>query len=248
MICVECGAPVAHLYREFSKGNIRLTQCKNCNLVADKYVEYELLLIVLDLILHKQEAYRHVLINRVQWQKDKPAIMRALVKLIPVYLLLDVYVKWSRMQSEYTLDKHATYMLELQQAGLPRPWERHAFLVFLSCMELLVYILGIFLALAVAKYIQRVVVKPHSWNQIVCAILLSSFGRLFVVLMIIWDYDLSFGRVIDLMVITSHITALTVLLELSTSQSAMIVIMSFFVRVLFSVGMCVWDHSLYILI
>jgi len=26
-ICVECGSAVSDLYREFSKGNIRLTQC-----------------------------------------------------------------------------------------------------------------------------------------------------------------------------------------------------------------------------
>jgi hypothetical protein len=26
-VCVECGAAVNHVYREFSKGNIRLTKC-----------------------------------------------------------------------------------------------------------------------------------------------------------------------------------------------------------------------------
>jgi len=27
MICTECGQPISHVYREFSKGNIRLTKC-----------------------------------------------------------------------------------------------------------------------------------------------------------------------------------------------------------------------------
>ena len=27
MICVNCGSSVQHVYREFSKGNIRLTKC-----------------------------------------------------------------------------------------------------------------------------------------------------------------------------------------------------------------------------
>ena len=27
MICIECAAPVADTYKEFSKGNIRLTRC-----------------------------------------------------------------------------------------------------------------------------------------------------------------------------------------------------------------------------
>lgn len=32
--------------------------------MADHYIEYELILIVLDLALHKVQAYRHLLFNR----------------------------------------------------------------------------------------------------------------------------------------------------------------------------------------
>jgi len=32
--CVECGQSVSDLYREFSKGNIRLTQCVGANALA----------------------------------------------------------------------------------------------------------------------------------------------------------------------------------------------------------------------
>ena len=32
--------------------------------MADKYIEYELVLIVLDVALHKIQAYRHLLFNR----------------------------------------------------------------------------------------------------------------------------------------------------------------------------------------
>lgn len=97
MICVECGQAVEHVYREFSKGNIRLTVCvrsmstatqakrlrvgqplavvdsrlsillaceqPSCGSFADLYVEYDLILVVLDLLLLKVQVFRHCLFN-----------------------------------------------------------------------------------------------------------------------------------------------------------------------------------------
>lgn len=65
VVCVECGSQVPNLYVEFSQENIKLTRCLSCNLVADKYIEYELVLVVIDIILHRIQAYRHILFNRV---------------------------------------------------------------------------------------------------------------------------------------------------------------------------------------
>ena len=52
-----------HLWREVSPGNIRLTSCTHCGSVADPYIEYELILIVLDLLSQSSRAYRHLLHN-----------------------------------------------------------------------------------------------------------------------------------------------------------------------------------------
>jgi hypothetical protein len=38
-----------------------------CQSVADKYIEFELVLLVLDLALHKVQAYRHLLYNRLPY-------------------------------------------------------------------------------------------------------------------------------------------------------------------------------------
>jgi hypothetical protein len=62
-ICVECGAHVPYLVRDYGKGNVRLAICQNCNEVADKYVEYENILLFLDLMLVRPQVYRHVLHN-----------------------------------------------------------------------------------------------------------------------------------------------------------------------------------------
>jgi len=51
------------VFREFSKGSIRLAKCTCCQNFADKYVEWESMLIILDLVLHKRAVYRHLLVN-----------------------------------------------------------------------------------------------------------------------------------------------------------------------------------------
>lgn len=64
MRCVECGQSAPLLYKEYSKGNIRLSVCSACNGTVDKYVEFENLLIFVDLMLFRTPAYRHILYNR----------------------------------------------------------------------------------------------------------------------------------------------------------------------------------------
>lgn len=42
-----------------------MTRCDKCGKVADKYVEYELLLVLMDTVLHRKPAIRHLLYNRM---------------------------------------------------------------------------------------------------------------------------------------------------------------------------------------
>lgn len=62
-VCVECGAGVPLLVRDYGKGNVRLAICGACNEVADKYVEYENVLLFLEVMLLKPQVYRHILYN-----------------------------------------------------------------------------------------------------------------------------------------------------------------------------------------
>ena len=63
MKCVECGVNISKLFEEPLKGNITLVTCENCGKIADKYIEYEYTLILLNLILCKTQVYRHILFN-----------------------------------------------------------------------------------------------------------------------------------------------------------------------------------------
>ncbi len=60
----RCGNRVDSLYIEYSDSNFRLTRCSCCGQVADKYIEFELVLVIIDVLLHRKPAYRHLMYNR----------------------------------------------------------------------------------------------------------------------------------------------------------------------------------------
>eukprot|EP00571_Detonula_confervacea_P001124 CAMPEP_0172315352 /NCGR_PEP_ID=MMETSP1058-20130122/24938_1 /TAXON_ID=83371 /ORGANISM="Detonula confervacea, Strain CCMP 353" /LENGTH=341 /DNA_ID=CAMNT_0013029419 /DNA_START=240 /DNA_END=1262 /DNA_ORIENTATION=+ len=64
-ICTNCTRPTATLYKVYSTpGSIQLTTCKRCGPDVDPYIEREWLLVIMDCVLHRPEAFRHVLYNR----------------------------------------------------------------------------------------------------------------------------------------------------------------------------------------
>lgn len=64
-ICTNCTRPTPSLYKVYSTpGSIQLTTCKSCHHDVDLYIEREWLLVIMDCILHRPEAFRHILYNR----------------------------------------------------------------------------------------------------------------------------------------------------------------------------------------
>jgi len=63
-VCVHCGCPTPILHRLLSGNHIKLVECKNCHRDVDPYIEREMLLVMIDLILLRSSAYKHILFNR----------------------------------------------------------------------------------------------------------------------------------------------------------------------------------------
>ncbi|XP_043802494.1 protein ARV1 [Apis laboriosa] len=61
--CVNCGTEIEELYRKYSPNVLKLLKCETCGFLADKYIEYDSVIILVDLILLKRQAYRHLLYN-----------------------------------------------------------------------------------------------------------------------------------------------------------------------------------------
>lgn len=110
-MCIHCATPVESLYMRYGKDHIVLTPCisTSCNsdrsglpVLADEYLEHHMTVVVLDLILAKPKAYRHLLYNRASILAPprpelRPASGSGLVELVKRGLalaLVDAYIRW----------------------------------------------------------------------------------------------------------------------------------------------------------
>ncbi|KAI9213657.1 hypothetical protein DS838_001445 [Geotrichum bryndzae] len=127
MICIECMSPVQTLYTSYSLSNIRLTACPQCNKFADKYIEYDNVLIFIDLLLLRPQVYRHMVYNTLAASEDpssknsdpditttsdsssssssnpaRPvfALHRKTVRFFILITLFDVYLTWAKAERE----------------------------------------------------------------------------------------------------------------------------------------------------
>ncbi len=63
--CITCLCPSPLLYKQYSSAkNIKLETCSKCSHDVDPYIERELLLVLMDMILLRRTAYRHFFFNR----------------------------------------------------------------------------------------------------------------------------------------------------------------------------------------
>lgn len=114
MICVECNNPkVESCYKKYKGEYIKLTVCSRCSQVVDKYIEYDNVLLFLDILLSKPQAYRHLCYNAIETRmtlvpgvkncqtpigldfKRFMTMFGQLIRLIVIMILFEVYLLWA---------------------------------------------------------------------------------------------------------------------------------------------------------
>jgi len=84
--CITCGFPAPQVYKTYANGNlVKLLNCKSCGELIDKYVEYDTIIVIINLILLNSSAYRHVLLNHA---------FEGFWKLGVVSLFVEAYCFW----------------------------------------------------------------------------------------------------------------------------------------------------------
>lgn len=69
MRCIHCSAlqPVELNnipYKQYrTTGTIKLLNCSYCHQLIDKYIEYQFIIVLIELLLFRSIAYRHILYN-----------------------------------------------------------------------------------------------------------------------------------------------------------------------------------------
>lgn len=212
VVCVECGANVPSLYVQYSKGNIKLTQCTNCGTFADKYIENDIVIVFLDMILHKRSVYRHLLCNRIKFGRN--GLNSDIVKLGVILILFEVYLKWFKLEQHHGRSDFLT--------GVSSVFHQYMYILTISILETLVWHGAIRLVVPLAM---RRRFSFEFMNRISMATTVSSFGKLLLILMVIWDYgDLKYTWLVSLLVLRSNLEALSALLNASYSKTALILL------------------------
>lgn len=172
--CVNCGAETEELYKRYSPNVLKLLKCDACGFLADKYIEYDPVIILVDLILLEKRAYRHLLYNCNLKPCWKLIIILWLVESFRSLSLCNnnaIYVpNWKAFQ--YNLDGYCNLYLILFKTAF-------ALVAFISIVTLLTKIKWYF--------------QPNNANKcsviyLIEALIIGGAGKLLGLLEITWGH------------------------------------------------------------
>ncbi|XP_005101724.1 protein ARV1 [Aplysia californica] len=200
--CIECGANVPSLYTDFKAGIIRISHCKSCGSVADKYIEYDPVIIFLDAMLLQPQPYRHLLIN-TQFESHW--------RLALVLWVCDAFAKLVLQRSELTSGPHNSLDgIQYTHLGL------ELYLNYIvAASELLALLLSVQAVLFLRSLLQGGSVGLI-WSQLITkAVIVASLGRVLAVPALLWgrSFSTAFVWLCDGFVFLSTLQALRVVLS-----------------------------------
>ncbi|RZC48217.1 hypothetical protein C5167_041154 [Papaver somniferum] len=200
--CIHCGCKIKLLFIQYSPGNIRLMKCGNCKVVADEYIECEIMILLIDLVMHKTKAYRHLLLNAPTLH---PVDFRGILwKSAILYLLLDGY-------RNFLLKEDSSLSFNSISSSL-------------ICVKMLIDVLLVnfvffcVLFLVATRILQTASAGATRYIDISLAIFASSYMRIFLVATMVWDFPSSVLYIIDMFVLSSNVVALKVVTESRMSR------------------------------
>ncbi|KAM0438871.1 hypothetical protein ACHAPT_001632 [Fusarium lateritium] len=231
-ICIECRHPVKTLWTQYSGAgdkasghNIRLTVCRNCGQFCDKYVEHDFVVLFIDLVLIKPQVYRHLLYNTLTSDDDRldPSIVRLGILL----LLFDVYLTWARIEKQTVPDATPgeSNLGKLAQQSIV--FQYLFFLVFCALSTAAFHVSIRFLTSSTFSPLNALGILPRYSrpNSVSTALLVSSYSKLFPILMVIWEYDVpAAARSLGWAVVANNVEALRILLDCGYSTACLLTI------------------------
>ncbi|XP_037907061.1 protein ARV1 [Hermetia illucens] len=220
-VCINCGAKVKELYKTYSSSVIKIIKCDECHEVADKYIEFEPIIILVDLVLLSQSAYRHVLYNtdfKLHW------------KLSLVLLLLESFALWRQKLSNFSDIGNKEDFLE--ERGF-----------YICCLENIIDNFMIFVILQIISIFLRGTEKKKNnrwdWSNeiLLCkTITIANLGKFLLLPIMIWkDNTTEFGLSIHYLLVMgyfllSFIHVYSVVTNMSKFKAFFVIIFTFMVK------------------
>ncbi|XP_059159672.1 protein ARV1-like [Physella acuta] len=178
--CIECGANVLHLYRDYKADVIKIYHCESCNAVADKYIEYDPVIILLDALLLQPQAYRHLLINsqhESEW------------RLVFLLWICDAFAKLVSHRADLVITQQASTPANVNYINLGL----ELYLNFIiAAAELCIFMAFVVLMFAVQSLWETRSLQSLSIPLLSKAVILASMGRMLVIPVLLWDQSYSY--------------------------------------------------------
>ncbi|XP_038893484.1 protein ARV 2-like [Benincasa hispida] len=218
--CVQCGFRTNQLFVLYSPGNMHLMKCDNCKSVADEYIECELMIVLVDLILHKRQAYRHLLYNLLD--RNRLSRQDLMWKLGLSFLLLDAYRYMLLILSDKQSSMSFSSTVGIFQKALMNVSLGNV--MFLSALHILSRVFlrsstgvhrtsdfdsDLFVSHCLCRY---------RYGEFFFAIIISSYFKIFLVSMMIWEFPSTVILIIDLFVLSANVVAIKVITESTVSR------------------------------
>lgn len=187
-VCIHCGEKNKSLYSNFGGDEVGLNKCIACSKIIDKYIEYDLLLIIIDILLHRSTIYRHLILNRFSCLNKKD------IYLFCLWILL--------ISSCFESIAFYLYYKNILNINMNDIGYLNVF-IFVLLMKLIRF--GTIITFS------TMLINDVSIESLFLALTLSSIGWLFIIILIIWKYQTIFIFIIALFVITSNIASVNVI-------------------------------------
>ncbi len=216
--CVHCGAPVEDLFYRIGQ-DIRLRQC-SCGKVADHHIEFEILLVFIEMQLLRPEVYRHVLFNRFS-----PAILsREAGRFLLLCLILDTYTRWSQFKSTDSKSGISHWLQDSEHAD----WA----VLGVTLLETGTYLLSVSVVALLGSSTHSVFSK-RSHLRVWEAILVSSFGKVYKLIAMVWggsNGGQAMVIALAIFVAASNIMAVETVLDSNVRSAAIAVVLASVLR------------------
>ncbi|KAL3873051.1 hypothetical protein ACJMK2_036212 [Sinanodonta woodiana] len=178
-VCVNCGCDAKRLYQEYNKSVIRIEHCDYCGQVVDKYVEFDPVIIFLDALLLKKQALRHILLN---------SGIQSCWKFTLVLLICETFTKLLQ-KSHVPSSGLSTNKVDWQEPDhviySAMEWDLYKYFI-LSLIELGSFLFGMTVWLLLWKCFFRKDADLPSASVLLQGLVLSSFGQVCMLPMMIW--------------------------------------------------------------
>ncbi|CAD5215917.1 unnamed protein product [Bursaphelenchus xylophilus] len=205
IVCVHCGAEASDLYRNYGKNVIKLCECSECGKTVDPYIEYDRVLIFIDLLLQYTAAYRHLFVNQVY---------RSFWRLACIFVICEAYRKWAiRME---------TYNKSVTEGFINLEWKFYECLVE-SSVETAVFALSTLGLSLIFNLGTRL--PPSSVFWITCC---GFYGKIFVLFSVIWNlhHKYEYLGLIELFILISNYQTQNLMYSKSPKLNILVVLLS----------------------